>query len=526
MLYDGVDGAPAIAIRGLTKRFGPTTALAGVDLSVRRGESRALIGRNGAGKSTLISILTGLSTADEGDIRLYGEPVRPDSSASDIACVFQRTTLVPGLTAAENIFLGDRRHQRRGGFLDWRAVRRDAVALLDEWGCARIADRDVASLAPVERKIVEICRALSRGPSILLLDEPTAGLDEGASRLLFDRLASARARGVTIIYVSHHLDELYEVCDSITVLRDGTDVHTGPVNEVSVARIVELMIGPVEASQGVREVADRAIEREDVLVSLRAVSVAGAVQDVSLDIARGECVGLTGLDGAGHIQLAGVIAGTTRVSAGTALLNGRPIDGGNVRAAIAAGIGSVPEDRHHDGFVPGLSVEENATMTILPRLSRRFGVVDRRRRRSIFTGLASEWAIKISGPDQAAEELSGGNQQKVVLARALASDPDLIVLINPTAGVDVAAKESIYRTIVKLLRRGCTVVVCSSDDADLAICDRTVAVVKNRIGRELASGWDEATLVAAIHGGDDHQPADSELAPARVSTNHNGKDAS
>ncbi|WP_368498393.1 sugar ABC transporter ATP-binding protein [Herbiconiux sp. A18JL235] len=491
----------AVRISGLTKIYGSTRALDGVDLTVAVGESRALLGRNGAGKSTLIGLLSGLGRADGGTISVLGADGAMEGAGSDaIGCVYQKSTLIPGLTAAENIWLGRYPTDRLGG-VAWGRLMADARSLLDEWGIGRVADRVADQLEPVERKIVEICRALSQGPKVLLLDEPTAGLDEGGSQELFAKIAEARRRGVTVIYVSHHLEEVFEVCDSVTILRDGTDVLHAPVSEMTIDSIVDAMVGPaLTDSLAADPAARRRAELGETVLAVEGVSVDGAVDGSDLVLRRGECLGLTGLDGAGHVQLAEAIAGLTVPTAGVITLEGRRISTSSIGANIRAGIGYVPEDRHESGFIPALSVEENATMTIFDRIRNRAGLISGSRRRQYYDRLQAAWSIKAAGPTQPIEELSGGNQQKVVLARALASDPAVLVLINPTAGVDVSAKASIYESIAELTAAGRSVIVVSSDDADLAVCDRVLVMFKGRVHAQLPAGWDERELVAAVQG--------------------------
>jgi len=501
----------AINIQGVRKEYGPTVALAGVSLQVRRGESRALLGRNGAGKSTLIGVLTGLVNPDQGTVEVHGTEGGPAEGAgsSTIACVYQKSTLVPDLTAAENISLGDY-PKRSGGRVDWAAMRVRARKLLADWGFEHIADRTVADLEPVERKVVEICRALARGPKILLLDEPTAGLDEGGCQQLFRQIAVARSRGVSLIYVSHHLNEVFQVCDSVTVLRDGRDIATELIADLTVQKIVDLMVGQAAERAEAEEAADpehaaaltASVDSSDaaVAISVTGLKVGDRINGVDLQIRRGECVGFTGLDGAGHVQLAEAMAGLVAPTSGTIEVNGKKIRGGSIRECIDAGIGFAPEDRHISGFVPGMSNEENSTMTVLERLRNKIGFINGARRVKQYHTLASAWSIKAAGPTQSTEELSGGNQQKVVLARALASDPTVLILIHPTAGVDVTAQESIYRTLKELAQAGCAVVICSADDVDLEICDRVIVMFKGEKHEEIPRGWDERTLVASVQG--------------------------
>jgi len=494
------DQAVAIAVEHVSKSFGPTRALIDANLIVRQGESRALLGRNGAGKSTLIAMLTGLLEPDAGEIRVTGEGgVDEGPGADSIACVYQKSTLVPWLSAAENISLGAYPTTSIGA-VDWRAIRSRAVSLLSEWGYESIANRIVDELPPLERKIVEICRAMSRGPKVLLLDEPTAGLDEGGVRELFIQIGRARERGVTVLYVSHHLEEVFEVCDGVTVLRDGRDVLTAPTEGLTVDDIVVAMSGEPIARVEARTASTGPLS-DEIVLEVDGARIGSVVQGVSLSVRRGESVGITGLDGAGHIQLAESLAGQRPLDDGIARIHGAPIRSGQVDKAIRSGIGFVPEDRHEGGFVPALSVEENTTLTILDRILTRVGLVSGSKRRSRYDQLSTAWSIKAERPSQAAEELSGGNQQKVVLARALASDPEVVVLLHPTAGVDVTAKNSIYETLHALQASGRSLLIASTDDDDLAICDRVIVMSHGQITAELSAGYSEHELVSAVQGG-------------------------
>ena len=505
-----------IVVDRVSKSFGPTRALSEVSLSIDRGESRALIGKNGAGKSTLMSVLTGLVAPDSGTVSVLGSDGRSDFSG--VGCVYQRSTLVPAATAAENIALNA--FPRSGRLINWRAVRRQAVEALSEWGCERTVDTPVEQLDPLERKIVEICRVLSSGPQVLLLDEPTAGLDRPAVQKLFANIARAKERGVTVIFVSHHLHEVFEVCDTVTTLRNGMLVATERLADLTVADLVEAMVGEsadaVAAETREHQEAGTVDTDRPPVLRARAVVAAPKVRGADLDLRGGECVGLTGIDGAGHMQLAEVLTGQRRADSGTVTVDERPVRLGEVSAALSAGIGFTPEDRHLAGYIPAMSVAENATLSVISSFAERLHLINFRRRDQQYQRLADEWSIKARGAGQAVEELSGGNQQKVVLARSVAGDPRVLVLINPTAGVDVQAKKSIYSTIDGLKQRGQSVLVVTSDDGDLEICDRVVVMVDGEIVRELRPPYSETVLAAAVQGSV-HTPAAPPTVPGRTS---------
>ncbi len=490
----------AIIVDRVSKSFGPTKALADVSLTIERGQSRGLIGKNGAGKSTLMSVLTGLVHPDSGVVRVLDDDGQDNFSA--VGCVYQRSTLVPGATAAENICLS--RYPRHRGLISWNSVRRRALDALAEWGCAHIADLAVDQLDPLERKVVEICRVLSSGPRVLLLDEPTAGLDRAAVQRLFDQMAQAHKRGVTTIYVSHHLHEVFEVCDSVSILRDGQLVLTEQLAQLSMSNLVEAMVGESVAEQSAaarrHRLAARESDSEQPVLVARELTAPPKVRQVDLDLRPGECVGLTGLDGAGHMQVAEVLTGQRAPQAGTVVVDGRQLPAGDIGRCISAGIGYTPEDRHLSGYIPGLSVAENATLTIMSQFTNRLGVLNFRRRDDFYRKLANDWAIKAHSPTQAIEELSGGNQQKVVLARSVAADPRVLVLMNPTAGVDVSAKDSIYATIDDLKRAGQSVLLATSDDGDLEICDRILVMFDGEIVAEMYPPFSETEIAAAVQG--------------------------
>ena len=499
----------ALVVSNVSKRFGTTLALDDVSLSLAVGEARALLGRNGAGKSTLISLITGIQTADTGVVSFGADSAK--TAAEAVACVYQRSTLVPGLTAAENISLGS--FPTRGGFVRWAAVDRRARNLLGEWNCAYLADRLVEDLDPLHRKIVEVCRALSAGAGILLLDEPTAGLDADATRRLFDHIAALRARGVTVVYVSHYLEEVFEVCDTVTILRDGRNVMNSGLESLTVNDIVEAMIGDVDelAAPGesnpdlaTMDVGERTVLHVDGLTA------APLLERFDVEIREGECVGLVGLDGSGIVDVAEALSGIRIPDAGSISIDGHSVPSGSVVKSINAGIGFLPEDRHHSGFVPGMGNEENATLTILDRIRNRFGLIDGRRRRAIYDDLASRWNIKAASATQATEELSGGNQQKVALARAFATQPRVLILVNPTAGVDVAAKANIFETIVNAVKAdGRAALIISADESEFEICSRLLVMFRGRVVAELAPPWSEQILAAAVQGSTDGRDDDT-----------------
>jgi simple sugar transport system ATP-binding protein len=497
---------PAVAeALEVSKRFGATRALDAVTLAVREGESHALVGRNGAGKSTLVSLLTGLVRADAGEVRFAGRPAprTGDRQAwhERVACVYQHSTLLSQLTVAENLFVNA--HPRgRLGLVSWRRLRARAQELLDEWGIEVPAGAEASRLRVEDRQQVEIARALGSGSRFLILDEPTARLEGPAIRRLFERIARLREAGVSILYISHHLDEIYEVCDTVTVLRDGRRVHHGAVEDLPKAALVEAMVGAgaerATSAASARRVVNGGALRDGAL-RLEGVSVDGWCSEISFDVQPGELVGLAGLAGSGKAQVAEAVAGLRIPSSGRVLLGGTPVPAGDVHAAIAHGIGFVPQDRHAEGFAPNLSVEENLTLSTMARLGR-FGFVSPTARRRLASRMMGDLEVVAAGPGQLVSELSGGNQQKVVVGRALVTEPQAIVVVSPTAGVDVAAKEALFRTLTSF--EDVAVLVVSDELDELGHCDRVLVMFDGRLTREFDT-WDERELVAAMEGIDD-----------------------
>lgn len=449
------------------KRFGSTQALKDVSISIRPGEIHGLVGRNGAGKSTLVGVLTGMIVPDSGHVELQRAA----------ACVYQHSKIVSTLSAAENVFLN--RQPRRGAFVDWRRMREQTRELFERWGIDIDPAAPASGLAVEQRQLVEIVRALSFGARFVILDEPTARLDVQQIRRLFAALRTLRDEGVAILFISHHLDEVFELCNAVTVLRDGAVVAGGELRALSKSELVAAMAGP--ARQEAAANTKRALGDE----RLRVASLCGAgFNDVTLAVRAGEIVGVCGTGASGKISAAETIAGL------------RELRGGSVRAD--GGIGLVPRDRHREGLVLGLSVAENATMTITSRLGR-FGFISPAQRERCARESIERFGI-VARPDQAVAELSGGNQQKVVLARALACEPGVLVLIEPTAGVDVHSKAQLHACIERSAQSGTAVLLVSDDLDELRLCDRVLVMLRGRIAHEALPGWADRELIGVMEG--------------------------
>ncbi|MEV8517966.1 sugar ABC transporter ATP-binding protein [Dactylosporangium sp. NPDC051484] len=492
----------------VSKRFGATTALSDVTLRIAPGETHALVGRNGAGKSTLVSLLTGLHQPDGGEIRFGGEPAPPvaDRGAwrQRVACVFQRSTIIPALTVAENLFLNRQNENRQSEPsriprpIRWKALRRRAGDLLEEYAVGVDPGALAGDLDVEQRQLVEIARALSQGARFIILDEPTARLDATAIERLFTRLRALAESGVTMLFISHHLQEVYAVCDTVTVLRDARWVLTEPVAAIGHDALVAAMTG--EAA-GLTDVAARPPVGASTPAALRLEGLAldGAYEPVTLDVRAGEIVGVTGSGSSGKVSLAETVGGLRRAGSGTLSVGGRLVAPGSVPAALKAGIGLVPQDRHREGLVPLLSVAENATLPIADRLGPA-GAILPGRRRAVAEAFIERYDIRAEGPDAPVASLSGGNAQKVVLARALSTGPKVLVLINPTAGVDVRSKESLLGAVRAAADAGTGVLMISDELDDLRHCDRVLVMFHGRVTTELQAGWSDTDVVAAVEG--------------------------
>jgi simple sugar transport system ATP-binding protein len=498
------DDRPVVEAVKIGKRFGSTVALADASIIVRRGETHGLVGRNGAGKSTMVGILTGLHAPDEGAVAFAGRPAPPlgDRAAWRllVACVYQKSTIIPTLSVAENLFLN--RHARGPGrLIRWGALRREAARLLAEWSVDVDVRQPASALTVEQRQFVEIARALSFGARFIILDEPTAQLDAAGINRLFERIRTLRAQGVTFLFISHHLQEIFDICDRVTVLRDARCILTAPVASL---RRQDLVVAMTGEDVSMPEAGHRQLPADaPVLLSVRdLVTRSGA--GLSLAARSGEVVGIAGGGSSGKVEVAEAIVGLARPAAGTVTVDGRVLRPGSVPDALDAGVGLVPQDRHREGFIPLLSIAENVTMTV-PHRIRRGGLLSPARRDALARRTIADLAIKADGPQVPVSDLSGGNQQKTVMGRALAGEPKLLVLITPTAGVDVRSKETLLGIVEDVRRRGTTVLVVSDELDDLRICDRVLVMFRGRVVTELAHGWGDNELVAAMEGVDlDH----------------------
>ncbi|MFR0355617.1 sugar ABC transporter ATP-binding protein [Streptomyces sediminimaris] len=480
-----------LSVNRLSKSFPGVRALSDVDFTARAGEVHALVGENGAGKSTLIKVLTGVYRPDAGEVTYDGEPVRfstpLQAQQAGISTIYQEVNLVPLMSVARNLFLG-REPLGRLGLIDFRRMHREADEALSRLGIRVDVRRPLRELGVGAQQMVALARAVAVDARVVIMDEPTSSLEPREVRTLFGVIRMLRGRGVAVVYVSHRMDELYEICDTVTVLRDGRLVHSGPLAGLDRLKLVAMMlgreIGEVRAEGMTKFSGSHGTTAEPVLRA-EGLTAGHRLREVSLSIRPGEVVGLGGLLGSGRSETAKAIAGALPTDAGRVTVAGAPVRAGSTAAAIRAGISLLPEDRKAEGIVPGLSVRENIALAALPALSR-FGLVDDSRVDRIVETFMKRLRIKAAGPHQKVGELSGGNQQKVLLARWLALHPKVLLLDEPTRGIDVGAKAEVQALIDELADDGLAVLLISSDTEELIEgSDRVVVLKDGAVVREL-----------------------------------------
>lgn len=505
---------------GITKSFPGVRALDGVNLTVRRGRLNALLGENGAGKSTLMNILAGVFPPDSGTVTLEGRPVSfrnpREAQAAGISIIFQELNLVPDLSIAENIFIG-REPRTRLGLVDFARMNAEAAALLKELELQADPRALVSQLKVGAQQVVEIAKAISFHARVIIMDEPTSAITEHEVAMLFRQINRLKQNGVGLVYITHKLDELPEIADDITVLRDGKLVGAKEFSEVTRDEMIRMMVG--------RELADLFPKSpvppgEVVLrarnISLRRPEQAGdfSVRDVSFEVRRGEVLGIFGLMGAGRTELLQTIFGLhPKTSSGEVEVEGRRVEIKSPEDAIAAGLGLAPEDRKAEGMVLGLSVAHNTTLACLPKIER-LGLLQPRLERELARGYVNRLRVKTPSLDQAMVNLSGGNQQKVVLAKWLATGPKVLLLDEPTRGIDINAKKEIYELIHELAQGGLGVVMVSSELPEiLGLADRLLVLCEGRKTAEFsrAEATEEKVVKAALPGGPNSHPIDEPL---------------
>ena len=494
--------APRLEVRDIAKEYPGVRALAGVTFDVRAGEVHALLGENGAGKSTLIKIMSGVVQPDRGAILVDGVATKlagpDDARAAGVATIYQELLLFPELTVAENIFLG---HAPKGRFgrIELGETNRRARALLASLEIDDLdAEATVGALSVGNRQRVEILRALSHDARVLIMDEPTAALTEADVRRLFDIVRRLRGRGVGIIYISHRMDEIFEISDRVTVLRDGAYIGTRATAETNSGELVHMMVGRrIEALFPKIEV-----PIGEPVLEVSHLVAKPMTRDVSLTVRAGEIVGLAGLVGSGRSELAQALFGITPAVSGEVRLNGRVVTIRSPADARELGLAYVPEDRGTQGLVRPMSVRHNFSLAALPILTR-FGFIDRAAERRLAQDAVKQFDVKTHSLDEAAGRLSGGNQQKIVLGKWLANKPRLLILDEPTRGIDVGAKAEIHRLMGDLVKQGVAILMISSELPEaLGMSDRVLVMREGRIVAEFARAQATSAAVGAAMMGD------------------------
>ncbi|MEV7904299.1 sugar ABC transporter ATP-binding protein [Streptomyces anulatus] len=492
------DPAPVLALRDVSKSFGAVRALRDVSLDLFPGEVHALAGENGAGKSTLIKTFAGVHRPDAGQLLLDGEPATfhgpADARDAGIAVIYQEPTLFPDLSIAENIFMG-RQPRRSCRRIDHRATRTATAALMHRLGVALDPDRPARGLSIADQQIVEIAKALSFDARVLIMDEPTAALTGSEVARLFGVVRALREQGAAVLFISHRLEEIFRVCERVTTLRDGALIASEPLAGMTEEDLVRRMVGrDLDELYPKQEV-----EAGAVALSVRRLTREGVFTDVSFDVRRGEIVGMAGLVGAGRTEVARAVFGVDRWDAGEVEVAGRALVNGAPSTAMAAGLALVPEDRRAQGLVMGMSIERNIGLTGL-RATRRAGLMDRGAERSRSLDWALRLQVKYARIADAVSTLSGGNQQKVLFGRWLMTGPRILVLVEPTRGMDVGAKSDVIRLVTELAADGASILIVSSEpETILALSHRVLVARRGHIVREFAGAMiSKNTLMEAV----------------------------
>lgn len=468
----------------ISKSFIGVKALSDISFKVQKGEVHALLGENGAGKSTLMKILSGAYTKDEGKIIFEGKEVQArnakESEKLGISIIYQELNLIPELSVAENIYLA--RQPVKKGIIDWKGMNRAAEEMLESIDMRIPPRTKVASLSVAQRQMVEIAKAISINAKLVIMDEPTSALTDSETQKLFHVIRSLKSRGITVIYISHRMEEIFEICDSFTILRDGRFISTGAIRDVSSDKIIEDLVGR-PLTQVFPEKHNRI---GDVILEARDISNGREVKGVSFDLKEGEILGFAGLVGAGRTETLKALFGADRHAKGQVRLYGKEVKIRSPKDAIRQGIGFLPEDRKKEGLVTELSVVDNVVMA-KPENAISKGIFSAGRAREICSRYIRELMIKTPSETQKAKYLSGGNQQKVVLAKWLNCEPGIIILDEPTRGIDINAKMEIYNIIVRLAEEGRSIILISSEMQEIiGLCDRVNIMFEGRISGQLS----------------------------------------
>lgn len=491
-----------LELKDINKSFPGVHALKDMSISIRKGEVHAVCGENGAGKSTLMKVITGVYKQESGDIVFDGQKVdinNPNEAFElGIAIMYQETSLFPEMTILENMYLNHEVTKKKFGLniMDYETMGTRAKEIFDSLSCSFSLDSKVKEISMAQKQLVEIAKALTFDTRILIMDEPTASLTQREVESLFQIIRKLKKQGVSIVYISHRLEEIFEVCDRVSVIRDGQYISTNDINDTNKDKLVSEMVGRVVNSYYPKEI----VEIGDVRIKLQNFSQEGLFRNINLNVRKGEIVGLSGLVGAGRTELAHAVCGFSKPDSGQIFIDGKEVHITDYRSAMENGIVYVSEDRGKYGLVIRMNIKSNITLPQLKRILSR-GKIDLKKEKEMGEEAIRTFDIKAPGPDTIVENLSGGNQQKVAVAKAIALSPTLLILDEPTRGVDVNAKAEIHKIIGGLVKQGLSILMISSELPELlGMCDRIYVmgggVLKGEFGREEAT--QEAILKVAL----------------------------
>ena len=470
---------------GISKSFNGNTVLNNVEFSVEKGEIHALMGENGAGKSTLMKILTGIYTRDTGEVKVKGKLVDfknpKEAERAGIAVIHQELNILPDLTVAENLFLGNEKTFGKSGILKTREMNKEAKMILAELGLDIDVKTIARELSVGKQQIIEIAKAMSSNAEVIVMDEPTAALTEREIVSLFETIRALQSNGVSFVYISHRMEEIFSLCDRITILRDGNYVGVKEIKKTSFDEIVQMMVG--------RELGERFPERNatigDVKLAANGLTRNGYFEDISFELRKGEVLGIAGLMGAGRTEVAQSLFGYKKLHKGEVLLDGKPVKISNPLQAKKLGFGYVTEDRKSEGLIVDFSVRDNLSLTNFDKVSTK-GIIKANEEKELYETMVKRLGVRTSGPNQAAKSLSGGNQQKVVIAKWLGIEPNVLILDEPTRGVDVGAKKEIYSIINELAEKGVAILMISSELPEIiGMTDRVLVMHEGTLTAEL-----------------------------------------
>jgi len=514
-MANGVTTTPTLSVRRATKRFGGSLALSDVDLDLWPGEAHALVGENGAGKSTLIKLITGVYQPDSGEVLHHGVvvhfPTPRDAQLHGIQTIYQEVHLAPQLSIARNVFLG--REPTRFGTLDLKRMNREAAELLGRYGIAADVRRPLGGLSLGVQQMIAVVRAVSTDASVVIMDEPTSSLEPREVDKLLEVVGLLKEQRVAVVYVSHKLEEVFRACDKITVLRDGRLAWTGAVADTTRRQLISRMLGrdPGELGSGqITHLGRAPVERGEVpVLAAQHLARRFVLDDISLILYPGEVVGLAGLLGSGRSETAKAIFGALALDSGTVEFCGKRFPRSTPASRLRSGVAMLPEDRKVEGIIPELSIRDNIGLAALPMLSRR-GFVSRRKQAEIVDTFIMRLHIKATGPEQKVAELSGGNQQKVLLARMLCLSPKVLLLDEPTRGIDVGAKAEVQALIADLAAKGLGVVLISSELEEIVEGSDTVLVLRDgtALGTLFGDEINESAIMTMIAGAAEHDTAE------------------